>query len=90
MANNADGVQWALNTPTAHIGQHSAMEYLARQKCRLTTLPDDSAFNDIQYGIALQKGSKWLAPFNEAIRQLKEGGKLAELKAKYWTGPCSV
>lgn len=77
-------------TPTAYIGQTSSLVYFAKRSCQpdLTVLADDAHLGDNQYAVAVQKGSAYLAPINEAIKALKAKGKLAELKDKYWVCPC--
>lgn len=49
----------------------------------LMILPDQMDVND--FGIGFQKGSRLVAPFNQALAQLRQDGILEELEAK-WTG----
>ena len=73
-----------------YIAQWSSLEYIVGKDCQLVAFPDDSGLDNIQYAIAVQKDSPWLGQINEAIKQLKASGKLAELKKKYWTNSCQV
>lgn len=90
VSSNNEGIERVKATPTVLVTEHSYMEYLAGFDCQLAVLPDTSGLSNIQYGIAVQKSSPWLAPFNEAIKQLKAEGKLTELRKKYWKNQCVV
>ncbi len=58
------------------------------QNCDLTVIDAGKEYPR-EYAIALQKLSPHLESFNKAIRELKETGKLEELKRKYWNTKCS-
>lgn len=73
-----------------YISQYSILEYVAGKDCELAAILDDSNIDNVQYGIAMQKGSPFLGPFNEAIKELKANEKLVELKKKYWNNFCTV
>lgn len=90
VSRNMEGIELAKTSPTVLIAQFDFNEYAAEDGCRLVVLPDDSGLSDIQYGIAMQKNSLWLEPFNEAIKEFQSNGKLDELKKKYWSKSCSV
>ena len=50
----------------------------------LNIVEDSEAFADEQYAIAVKKGNKELLDsVNAAIKELKDGGKIAEISEKY-------
>ncbi len=58
------------------------------QNCDLTVIDAENEYYPREYAIALQKLSPHLESFNKAIRELKQTGKLEELKRKYWNKMC--
>ncbi len=85
-----EGIKRVKTSPTMYISQYSILEYVAGKDCELAAILDDSNIDNVQYGIAMQKGSPFLGPFNEAIKELKANEKLVELKKKYWNNLCTV
>ncbi len=65
-----------------------ANEYAMDQSCDLTVIDDEKEKYPREYAIGLQKLSPHMKSFNKAIRQLKETGKLEELKRRYWNTKC--
>ncbi|KAK7002168.1 hypothetical protein SK128_012485, partial [Halocaridina rubra] len=66
----------------AYMMESSSIEYITERYCDLTQVggPLDSK----SYGIALPPGSPFTNAFSEAILSLQEGGKLQELRTRWW------
>ncbi len=58
------------------------------QNCDLTVIGSEKDYYPRKYAIGLPKGTPLKELFNDAIRQLKQTGKLEELKRKYWNTKC--
>lgn len=72
----------------AMIVESTMADYIVGQNCNLTALPDTRNIHPRLHAIALAKGSPYLEPINQAIRELKADGTMASLKAKYWKKNC--
>ncbi|KAJ6223561.1 hypothetical protein RDWZM_002106 [Blomia tropicalis] len=72
----------------AMIVESSAAEFITASDCDLKTLHDNHGIYDREYAIAVQKGSPYLAKFNNAIRNLKQDGTIKELQKTYWNSKC--
>jgi ABC-type amino acid transport substrate-binding protein len=83
-----EGIEKTLNSNYAFIQESVANEYAMDQNCELTVIDDEKEYYPREYAIGLQKLSPHMESFNKAIRQLKETGKLEELKRRYWNTKC--
>ncbi|XP_054160127.1 probable glutamate receptor [Oppia nitens] len=89
MASNAkEGVDKVNSTKYAFIVEGSFAEFLTGLYCDLTYIQDKKQYSPRQYAIAMQKDSPYTARFNSAIKKLKQNGRLAQIKARYWKDRC--
>lgn len=66
------------------------------ENCELTEMLLSQVFPNgtkqgivLDYGIAVQKVSKHLAMLDKGIKELKNNGKLDELRRRYWNRKCN-
>ncbi|XP_023310629.1 glutamate receptor ionotropic, kainate 2-like [Anoplophora glabripennis] len=83
-----DGVQMALDSRYAFLGEETTIDYITERYCQLTKY--GGLINENSFGIAMRPGSPYLTAFNTAILRLTSMGKLEELKRKWWMqGNCA-
>lgn len=51
--------------------------------------PNPGSVIPFKYAIALRQGSPYVEKFNKAIRELKENGRLDEIKRRYFNQKCN-
>jgi len=89
MKNNHLGMERVKdNAGIVYITQSHWVEYMVKRVCNLAMLKDTRALNEVNFAIAVQKGSPHLEAFNKAIRELKQDGTIQQLRDKYWADAC--
>ncbi|CAG5118883.1 unnamed protein product [Candidula unifasciata] len=86
-----EGVQRVVSSKGtfAMIMETASAEYAARRNCNLMLYGENLFPSSLAF--AVRKGSVWKTIFNKAIDDLRENGRLDQLKDKYWRfkGECS-
>ena len=73
----------------ALLTESTISEWAVGQDCRnFTVLLDVESLMEKQFANALPKGSQYLAPFNQATRELIEDGTIERLRKRYWKNNC--
>lgn len=88
-----NGIKRALSQPYALLQETLYNELAIDEHCELTQIlvptNDPSKIIPFKYAIALRRGSPYMEKFNRALREMKENGKLEELKRRYWNRKCN-
>lgn len=71
----------------AFITESTFAEYVVQRDCDLLAIDDRRKHFQFEYAIAVAKNSPLKDRFSKAIRQLRQSGRIKELKQKYWTPP---
>ncbi|KAG4075834.1 hypothetical protein HA402_003660 [Bradysia odoriphaga] len=84
--NNAEGIERVLNgnRKYAFLMESTAIDYAIARKCNLMNV--GTWLDSKGYGIAMPMDSPYRTHISQAILKLQEGGKLQQLKKKWWEG----
>lgn len=82
-----EGLQRVKHERYAFISESPFVEYIVQRDCDLVAIDDRRRNFQFEYAIVVAKNSPLKNRFNRAIRQLRNDGKLRELKERYWLYP---
>ncbi|OTF69206.1 glutamate receptor, ionotropic kainate 2-like protein, partial [Euroglyphus maynei] len=82
-----EGLQRVKQERYAFITESPFVEYIVQRECDLVAIDDRRRNFQFEYAIALPKNSPLKGRFNRAIRQLRNDGRIQELKQRYWHYP---